>query len=49
MHNYTIYTAHVVYRGQLTERVNLNDHTKYFCKQSMTGSKENIHKLLEII
>lgn len=49
MHNYTIYTAHIVYGGQLTERVNLNDHTKYFCKQSMTGSKENIHKLLEII
>lgn len=45
MHNYTIYTAHIVYREQLIERVNLNDHIKYICKQSMTGSKENIHKL----
>lgn len=45
MHNYTIYTAHIVYREQLAERVNLNDHIKYFCKQSMTGSKETIHRL----
>lgn len=44
-HNYTIYIAHIVYRGQLTERVNLGDHIKHFCKQSMTGSKETIHKL----
>lgn len=45
MHNYTICTAHIVYRKQLTKRVNLYDHIKYFCKQSMAGSKENLHWL----
>lgn len=45
MHNYIIYTAHIFYREQLTERVNLIDHIKCFCKQSMAGSKETIHRL----
>lgn len=45
MHKYTVYTAHILYRDQLTERVNLIDHIKYFCKQSMAGSKETIHRL----
>lgn len=49
MHNYTIYTAHIVYRVKNNQlRAHWNNHIKYFCKQSMTGSEENTY-FLEII